>query len=161
MTLDQAVAAMRQAFARDVKARRRSYFPRGRGWDQITDAEREVFQIPVAQVPLLAALHEYCLAFHKTDLDDDQPYRGLRPLPFRGSPAYKVVKRDLNARLDLRSRTPQLETFLKVGALLGVPARLAHAWWHKDVFWELRAEFAAFIEPPLHAANRDEDEIPF
>lgn len=161
MTLDEAVAVLRAAFARDVKARRRSRPSRGMAWDQITDAEREVFQIPPAQVPVLAALHEYCLAFHKTGLDDDQPYRALRPLPFTASPAYKVVKRDLNARLDLRSRTPGLETFLQVGALLGVPARLAHAWCHKDLFWEIRAGFAGFVEPPLHAANRDDNEIPF
>jgi len=161
MTYEEALAAMRQAFTADTRACRRDYRPRGSDWNQITEAEGEVFQIPPHEVPRLVTLHRYCRAFHKTDADDE-PYRDLKPLPFMATPAYRVVKRRLNDKLDLRDRTPQEKTFLELAALLGIPVRLAHAWHYKDLFWQVRNEFMGFPERRPDPANKPpDDEIPF
>lgn len=161
MTYEEALAAMRQAFTADTRACRRDYRPRGSDWKQITKAEEEVFQIPPHEVPRLVTLHRYCHAFHKTDFEAYEPYRALNPLPFMGTQAYKIVKRRLNRRLDLKNPVPAVQTFLELAALLGIPIHLAHAWHYKDLFWQLRNEFMGFVEPRPELANEASDEIPF
>jgi hypothetical protein len=172
MTYDEALAAMRQAFAADLRARRRDYRPRGLNWDQITAAEQEVFQIPPHEVPRLVTLHVYCMAFHKTH-KHAEPFRVastlpgslaalIKPTAFMGSPAYKIIRRRLASKIDLKSGIAHLDTFLQLGALLGVPARLAHAWYHKDMFWQISDDFIVFDERAAIAVNdADDDEIPF
>lgn len=161
MTYDEALAAMRQAFAADLCERRRLYRPRGLNWDQITAAEEEVFQIPPHEVPRLVTLHLYCMAFHKTG-KAHEPYRDVQPTAFRGAPPYKIIRRRLASKIDLKSRIAPLDTFLELAALLGVPARLAHAWYHKDMFWQISDDFIVFDERRSIAVNDAwDDDIPF
>jgi hypothetical protein len=161
MTYEEALAAMRQAFAADLRARRRYYRPRGLNWTQITPAEQEVFQIPPHEVPRLVTLHQYCMAFHKAD-DDDEPFRDIGPTAFVGSPAYKIIKRRLSRTIDFKPKVASVETFEELGRLFGVPAGLAHAWWHKDELWQIREGFGpVFDSPPVPANEPEDDEIPF
>lgn len=166
MTFEEALAHLRWTFAGDVRSRRRMVAPSGSGWDQVTPAEQAVFAIAPDDVPELVTLHVYCLAFHAPD-PDEWMFRGYTLPAVANGPAFETVRRTLQERLPLDRGSVALETFLEFSTLLGVRRRLAHAWYHKDFYWQLRNEFLAVPEPGLpqrassEADRERDDEIPF
>lgn len=153
MTYEEALAAMRQAFAADVLAGHRRC--RLRLMPPTTvNGEQEAFDFPPRDLPRLLALEAYCRAFHHHASADTAFAELVLPLPFMASHAYRVLKRHLGRKLDLATIHPSLEAYRTLGELLGVPRALATS-------WPVR-HYRDFPRPrPRPRPGADDGDIPF
>ena len=122
----------------------------GYEWYNLSEAEAEVFQLSLDDLPSLAALWAaYCELLdisYMLDIPDDIVTAFIAEHPWIAE--------------ERATRAASLESFQRFAKLFGMPLRQSFKWWAKYDFWQLRIGVIHFSDE-RRGSTAEDDDLPF